>query len=248
MAKTTKPTTSTTKKTSTPKPSVRSPSGSPSGVEQDYDPQSRFNSEFGRGDFSRRDVFTRILELGMLEGKVPAKTIAARNWYREKGRTSLTTRLSFTTQAGRERTLSGVSVGEFSFFYYDPKTKADLPYYDTFPLVMPMEMYNDGFLGLNFHYLPLAFRAKLMDALYTISSDKRFDDKTKIKAKYQLLKSLTKFRFFRPCVKRYLYSHVRSHFFYIEPKEWDIALFLPWQNFKKASQSKVWADSLRMIR
>ena len=46
-------------------------------------------------------------------------------------------------------------LGGLYFFYYDPKTKDSLPYYDTFPLVLALERYNDGFLGLNLHYLPL---------------------------------------------------------------------------------------------
>jgi hypothetical protein len=30
---------------------------------------------------------------------------------------------------------------------------------------------------------------------------------------------------------------------YVEPKEWDVALFLPLQRFQKASDQQVWADS-----
>ena len=41
--------------------------------------------------------------------------------------------------------------GKMNMFFYDPKHKKKLPYYDTFPLVLPIERYNDGFLGINFH-------------------------------------------------------------------------------------------------
>ena len=41
--------------------------------------------------------------------------------------------------------------GKLNMFFYDPKHKKTLPYYDTFPLVLPLETYNDGFLGLNLH-------------------------------------------------------------------------------------------------
>ena len=38
--------------------------------------------------------------------------------------------------------------GRLNMFIYDPKLKKKLPYYDTFPLVLPLENYNDGFLGI----------------------------------------------------------------------------------------------------
>ena len=44
-------------------------------------------------------------------------------------------------------------VGRMYFYHYDPKYKDTLPVWDKFPLVIPMEMYDDGFLGLNIHYL-----------------------------------------------------------------------------------------------
>ena len=49
-----------------------------------------------------------------------------------------------------------VNFGALNMFIYDPKLKNKLPYYDTFPLVLPIERYRDGFLGINFHYLPYA--------------------------------------------------------------------------------------------
>ena len=51
--------------------------------------------------------------------------------------------------------------GKLNMFIYDPKWKKKLPYYDTFPLVLPLETYPDGFLGINMHYLPIPLRIKL---------------------------------------------------------------------------------------
>ena len=36
--------------------------------------------------------------------------------------------------------------GNLNMFFYDPKLKNKLPYYDRFPLVLPLERYSDGFL------------------------------------------------------------------------------------------------------
>ena len=40
--------------------------------------------------------------------------------------------------------------GKLNMFVYDPKFKKQLPYYDTFPLVLPLETYSDGFLESTF--------------------------------------------------------------------------------------------------
>jgi E3 ubiquitin-protein ligase DOA10 len=133
-------------------------------------------------------------------------------------------------------------------YFYDPKTKDDLPYYDRFPLIFVAEKYKDGFLGLNLHYLPPIFRARLMDALYKIERNDSVRDSKKLKMTYNLMKSAAQFRYFKPCVKRYLYSQIKSRFLYIPYEDWDIALFLPTERFKKAKKQKVWEDSKRIIR
>ena len=42
--------------------------------------------------------------------------------------------------------------GRMYTFFYNPKTKDKLPYYDRFPLSMILGQDSDGFIGLNFHY------------------------------------------------------------------------------------------------
>jgi hypothetical protein len=132
-------------------------------------------------------------------------------------------------------------------YLYDPKTKDDLPYYDRFPLIFPFRVESDRFWGINLHYLPLPFRAKLMDALYDIANNKRYDETTKLRLSYQVLNSASKFKYFRPCVKQYLFNRMQSKFVYVYPSEWDIALFLPLERFEKASKVQVWAQSKKQI-
>ena len=86
-----------------------------------------------------------------------------------------------------------------------------------------------------------------MDSLYTLMNNDNFDETTQLAMSYKILKSSSKFRYFTPCVKHYLNSHVRSSFYYIDPNEWDAALFLPLQRFTKASSSKVYADSINKV-
>ena len=141
-----------------------------------------------------------------------------------------------------------VSMGKMYLFNYDPKTKDTLPYYDRYPLIFPVQGAPGGFYGINMHYLPYVLRAKLMDALYDLSSNKRYDENTKLRLSYEILKGASKYKAFKPTFKRYLSSHVRSRFIEISSSEWDVALFLPLESFAKASKTSVWADSRRMAR
>src|SRR6056300_1729935 len=67
--------------------------------------------------------------------------------------------------------------GRMNFFLYDPKGKNELPYYDRFPLVLPIgESESTGFVGLNFHYLSIPMRLKLLNIVAEYSTDSRMDE------------------------------------------------------------------------
>jgi len=139
------------------------------------------------------------------------------------------------------------SIGRMYMFYYDPKGKDILPYYDKFPLVFPFKIAPDGFYGLNLHYIAPMLRAKLMDAFYDIINNDKYDITTKIKLNYQILNASSKYKYYKPCVKRYLTTHVKSKFLYVDPTKWDAALFLPTEKFSGSSKKNVWLESSKMI-
>ena len=134
--------------------------------------------------------------------------------------------------------------GKLNMFMYDPKFKKKLPYYDTFPLVLPLEMYSDGFLGINLHYLPIPLRIKLLDRLVDYSNNTQFDESTRLIVDYSRLKKID---MIKPCLKRYLASNVRTKFRKVEAEEFMVATLLPVQRFKKQSDSHVFAKSRGMI-
>jgi len=138
-------------------------------------------------------------------------------------------------------------LGSMMMFFYDPKGKATLPFYDSFPLVIVLKPATGGFLGLNLHYLPPVLRAKFLDALLEVTNNKKYDDTTQFEATYDVLQRSAKFKYFKPCIKHYLTSHVRSKFAFVPAPEWEIATFLPTADFQKASQSAVYADSRRKM-
>jgi hypothetical protein len=132
-------------------------------------------------------------------------------------------------------------------YFYDPKTKDTLPYYDSFPLTIIVGKAPGGFTGLNLHYLPMVLRAKLLDGLLDVASDKKYNENTRFNLSYSMLKKASSMKYFKPCFKRYLMSNVRSRFALVPAPEWEIATFLPTQDFQKSGKSAVWADSRRMI-
>ena len=130
--------------------------------------------------------------------------------------------------SNEERGRDGAVIGRMYFFYYDPKHKKTLPMYDRFPLVFPIEPYPDGFLGLNLHYISPGERAWLIGKLSEFRTSKNMTDKTRLRLTYDLLNTSKKLaRTTRPCVKRYLFSPVRSKFIEIVPGEWQKAINLP---------------------
>lgn len=189
-------------------------------------------------------VFDTILSKGIRQGQVPARTQAARKWFRQTAKRTTVTPSNIMRD--RERLRNRPAMGRMYAFFYDPKHKKTLPYYDTFPLIFPIQKAPGGFLGLNMHYLPLPLRARLMDALYDTAINDKYDESTKLRLTYRILQSATK-GVFKPTIKHYLNSQVKSRFLLIDSAEWDIALFLPTERFEKANKSKVWSDSRKMI-
>ena len=134
--------------------------------------------------------------------------------------------------------------GRLNMFTYNPKHRKTLPYYDTFPLVLPIEKYSDGFLGINLHYLDIRTRIRLLDRLVDFSNNTKFDESTRLVVTYDRLK---KVRLVRPTIHRYLAGNVMSHFRRIDADEFTVATLLPVQRFKKASAKEVWRESKTLI-
>jgi len=126
-----------------------------------------------------------------------------------------------------ERISAKALVGRMYFFHYDPKYKDTLPVWDKFPLVIPIEPYSDGFLGLNLHYLDPYSRLALLDRLLDFANNDKYDDSTRLNLSYDLLSRSKRYKLFEPCIKRYLVSHIMSSIIYIEPDNWETAVFLP---------------------
>ena len=192
------------------------------------------------------DSFFEKLQLQAFRAGVQPRSDESQKWFRNK--------LKNIGQVNRQKLLRDSALqrvarprmGDMYMFFYDPKHKETLPYYDTFPLIIMVEKAPGGFYGLNMHYLPPVLRAKLFDGL--AKSDERYDENTRFRARYRLLQSVRKLKYFKPCFKHYLTKHVEGRISKVEAPEWEIALFMPTQRFKKATATKVYADSRKAYR
>ena len=150
--------------------------------------------------------------------------------------------------------------GTMNLFYYRPKTAEKLKYYDIFPLVIPMgRRLNNGFVGINFHYLSIPQRWALLErlqAFQTPSELDAFDSEEGMGEVVSLFWSqIKKIRGVRPIVRRYLTEHMKSRFLRIEISEMLIAASLPverfyegtWSKKKRVQPQKVFRDTRRSI-
>src|SRR5574343_865653 len=93
----------------------------------------------------------------------------------------------------RLNALSETSVGKMYMFIYDAKHKATLPWWDKYPLIVPIDYRQGSMLGLNFHYLAPLARANLLDMLMETMSNKKWDKTTKMRVTYKYLKGLSQY-------------------------------------------------------
>ena len=183
------------------------------------------------------------LELEAFRAGINPRTQESRDWFRK--------RIQRLTRVNRDALMredeinrrASHSYGSMFMYFYDPKHKDKLPFYDRFPLTIPVEPASGGFRGINLHYLPPVLRAKFLDALLDATNNKKYDESTRFKLTYELLKGARKMRYFQPCFKHYLLAHVKSRFAEVPAPEWEIAAFLPTAQWEKASAGKVYQNS-----
>jgi hypothetical protein len=192
------------------------------------------------------NIFQR-LELQAFRAGITPRTKESREWFRKKIKNLRSINRDALMKEDPLKQTGQEIVGGMYMFFYDPKHKDTLPYYDTFPLVIVVGPAEGGFYGLNLHYLPPILRAKMLDALMDITSNTKFNDSTRFKMSYELLVKSSKLKYFQPCFKHYLNDQVKSKFAMVPAPEWEIATFLPTAQFKKANSKKVYFDSQKMI-
>jgi hypothetical protein len=179
----------------------------------------------------------RQLEIEAFRAGIKPRTRQSIDWFRNKAREMFRGRVVGSRNKImqdealelRNRPITKGPAGNMYMFFYDPKYKETLPYYDGFPLIIMMGPAKGGFYGLNLHYLPPVVRARVLDSL--------------LGSKGTIPQNVV-----APAMKHYLFKHVRSRFALVEEPEWEIATFLPTSDWNKANANKVYRDSRAKMR
>lgn len=197
---------------------------------------------------TRQDKLRGTIKWGTSKKYQQEEIRNAKKWFRDQVQSLKGDKVKRKMSDFRTRTaLPDTLMGSMLFYKYDPKHKLTLPYYDTFPLIILIGEYDDGWLGLNLHYLPPGMRATFLTRLMDTLNNTKFNKTTRFQATYHILTKAQKYRYFKPCIKRYLNNHVQSKVQLIRPSKWHHAIFLPTARFKKASDKTVWTDSKRIM-
>lgn len=187
------------------------------------------------------------LEQEALSAGIPLRTQDSMDWFRKRAHDIRRVNRNELMKEDRFELRNQQAVGRMYFWFYQPKHRETLPYYDSFPLGIIVGPAKGGFHALNLHYLPPVIRAAFLDNLMDIATNKKYDDNTRFKITYQTLVGATKFKEFRPCFKHYLTNHVRSRFALVPAAEWEKALFLPAADWQKTTARNVYRDARKML-
>jgi len=199
------------------------------------------------------DAFKILRDLAEKEGITNPRSRKATRWFMEKvkevyGTKRLNTNEILTETKANKYVSKRIEGGDIAFgkmytFVYSPMHKNKLPYYDLFPLTIMIGRYSDGFLGLNLHYLSPKYRQILLDKLYPLLTNRKYDHTTRLRLTYEMVRDWKKLRYAKPCIKRYKSKKIRSRVLQIPASDWNTAIYLPYERFKKKNKISVWLDS-----
>jgi hypothetical protein len=163
-------------------------------------------------------------------------------WYRDNLKVLASTRPESLMSRGGEL-VSQIIPGNMYMFFYEAKLKDSLPYWDKFPLILAFRRVENGFYGINLHYLPYMVRFKVLGAMHNYTASEKIGDDTKVRINWQIVESVSKLEPARACVKHYLYDHVESRFLKIKYPDWITASQLPVERFVGATKETVWRET-----
>lgn len=193
------------------------------------------------------NVFDKLGDLAD-RARIERHTAFSRSWFEKQ----IKANFKDYTFGKMERESKGLTrqrmgVGRTYMFQYDAKYKDELPYWDRFPLVIVLDIGKKHVLGLNLHYIAPKTRAVILARLYDIASSKVFDERTKLKLTYGMVKSISKWKLLKPCIKKYLKTNFRSKFVHVDFDNLEQAIFLPVEQFMKADKRTVWRKSRESV-
>jgi hypothetical protein len=190
------------------------------------------------------DVLYRRIQL---DKSAASKSLA---WFDEKIRYMKNSVSPNSLMANPQRTRGVIVPGYMYLFYYKPVGINELPYYDTFPLVIPFSEDAETFTGINFHYLPPKVRAVLLKNLLDFATDNKLKETSRLKFQWAFIRGASRYPGVEHAVKKYRKDHVTSSFLFIPANQWFNAIMLPVEKFSTGSgmsaysKQNVWRNTI----
>lgn len=184
----------------------------------------------------------RIAELSKEHGGKIKASKAAMNWY-EAGINSKTIN---EVKSTRKR----FQPGKIYVFKYAPKYAEELPWFDKNPVVLAIEQINGNDLGINLNLLPVPFKEKLLDELFTkmrIRVDKKQTETPKevdalkekpLRITYEGIKAYLEKDGYDFALRQYIPSRKRDQTV-VSYSKWPEIALCDFMHFKKTNVMKV---------
>ena len=190
-------------------------------------------------------LFTDIV--GSAPEELESRTLDSLQWFQSNVRDIRRTPSSLIKE--NQNFVTRFELGKMYMYMYDPKGKNKLPYYDYFPITICLKRYASGFMGINLHYLSPKYRALLMDGLYEYY--KEIEGNSYFQIRYPTVKSVSRLRWAKPCIKQYQYGYLDSRIVEVLPEHMDMAVMLPSQRFRSkgstTNANDIYRKSLRKV-
>lgn len=180
--------------------------------------------EAGGGASDLQEYFSK---LGNFELRDMARK--GRGWFRSKVaelRSVVVSPRKFITE---EDVVRRLTVGRVYIYRYLPKHMATLPIWDEYPLVLPFRATETGFIGINLHYLPCAYRAMLLDKLTRMNP--RVTDRKRMIVSWSILEKMSRINVGEMATHQYLLSHIATPIRLIRVEDYAKMILLPVQKF-----------------
>jgi hypothetical protein len=134
--------------------------------------------------------------------------------------------------------------GQMVFFKYKPQDDRFLrsqKAYDVYPLVVITKVHENGFEGINLHYISQKWRRLLFDAMEDTLPIKKSGDESlsRLGVSYNRLSTPRRFAFFKPCYKRYVIEGFRRRPIQIPSEFWDVLVDVDLSLFVKGRKMNV---------
>jgi hypothetical protein len=143
--------------------------------------------------------------------------------------------------------------GQMVMYFYHPKGVDTLPYYDTFPLIIPFSQDAETFTGINFHYLPPKVRFALLKNLLDFANNRKLNEKTALRMSWEYIGGVSRYRGVNSAVKKYRFDHVQSQYLFVPATQWFNAIMLPTERFNTGpavtyiNKQTVWQDAMKYL-